>query len=186
VSLLSSQRYRSRGRRLGIDPTTLERAVATIERIQRSDPRLTPILTLRHLSELTGAQYGYLRRVVGRILGGYRHVHFKTRIPGRSLPARLGCSSDLTALRRASRSSTVISEASCSDNFHPVLLARLKEQLSCSRVACLDHASRSTPAEATTFLAHAVQLLNPAHGFDLRAGGSIIPPWQPSFGGRGG
>lgn len=84
MSLLSSQRYRSKGRRLGIDPTTLDRAVATIERIQRSDPRLTPILTLRHLSELTGAQYGYLRRVVGRILGGYRHVHLRKRIPGRS------------------------------------------------------------------------------------------------------
>lgn len=84
MSLLSSQRYRSRGRRLGIDPTTLERAIATIERIQRSDPRLTPVLTLRHLSELTGAPYGYLRRVVGRILGGYRHVHLRKRIPGRS------------------------------------------------------------------------------------------------------
>lgn len=84
MSLLSSQRYRSRGRRLGIDPTTLDRAVATIEQIQRSDPRLTPILTLRHLSELTGAPYGYLRRVVGRILGGYRHVRLRKRIPGRS------------------------------------------------------------------------------------------------------
>src|SRR5208282_5183599 len=47
----------------------LVHAVATIERIRRTDPRLTPVLTLRHLSELTGAPYGYLRRVVGRKLG---------------------------------------------------------------------------------------------------------------------
>ena len=30
----------------------------------------------------------------------------------------------------------VISEASCSDNFHPVRLGRLKEQVSCGRVPC--------------------------------------------------
>jgi hypothetical protein len=31
----------------------------------------------------------------------------------------------------------VICEASCSDNFHPVRWARLKEQVSCDRVPCL-------------------------------------------------
>jgi len=80
----SSQRYRSEGRRLGIDPITLGRAVEAIERIRRSDPRLTPVLTLRHLSELTGAPYGYLRRVVGRYLGSYRHIWLRKRVPGRS------------------------------------------------------------------------------------------------------
>ncbi len=84
MSLPGSQRYRSQGRRLGIDESVLSRAVATIERIRRTDPRLTPILTLRHLSELTGAPYGYLRRVVGRKLGQYRHVFLRKRIPGRS------------------------------------------------------------------------------------------------------
>ena len=77
----SSQRYRSEGRRLGIDPTTLDRAVAAIERIRDSDPRLTPVLTLRHLSELTETPYGYLRR---RILGEYRHVLLRKRVPGRN------------------------------------------------------------------------------------------------------
>ena len=84
MSLPGSQRYKSEGRRLGIDENVLARAVATIERIRRTDPRLTPVLTLRHLSELTGAPYGYLRRVVGRKLGIYRHVFLRKRIPGRS------------------------------------------------------------------------------------------------------
>jgi RNA-directed DNA polymerase len=84
MSLPSSQRYRSHGRRLGIDESILDRAVEAIERIRRTDPRLTPILTLRHLSELTGAPYGYLRRVIGRRLGRYRHVLLRKRIPGRS------------------------------------------------------------------------------------------------------
>ena len=84
MSLPSSQRYRSQGRRLGIDPTTLDRAVEAIERIRSVDPRLTPILTLRHLSELTGVPYGYLRRVVARRLGRYRHVRLRKAVPGRS------------------------------------------------------------------------------------------------------
>lgn len=84
MSPLSSQRYRSIGRRLCIDETILGRAVQAIERVRRSDPRLTPVLTLRHLSELTGVPYGYLRRVVSRKLGTYRHVRLRKRVPGRS------------------------------------------------------------------------------------------------------
>ena len=84
MSVPGSQRYRSQGRRLGINPTTLDHAVAAIERIRRTDPRLTPVLTLRHLSELTGAPYGYLRRVVARRLGRYRHVLLRKPVPGRS------------------------------------------------------------------------------------------------------
>jgi RNA-directed DNA polymerase len=80
----SPQRYRSKGRRLGIDPTTLDRAVATIERIRDTDPRLTPVLTLRHLSELTETPYGYLRRIVGRRADTYHHVLLRKRVPGRS------------------------------------------------------------------------------------------------------
>jgi len=84
MSLPSSQHYRSQGRRLGIDENILDRAVEAIERIRRTDPRLTPVLTLRHLSELTGAHYGYLRRVVARMLGQYRRISLRKRIPGRS------------------------------------------------------------------------------------------------------
>ncbi len=83
MSQPSSQRYRSQGRQLGVDPETLERAIEAIERIRRSDSRLTPVLTLRHLSELTGAPYGYLRRVVRRSLGTYRQVKLRKRVPGR-------------------------------------------------------------------------------------------------------
>jgi hypothetical protein len=79
-----SQRYLAQGRRLGIDPVTLARAIEIIERVRRSDSRLTPVFTLRHLSELTGTPYGYLRRVVGRHLGVYRHIWLRKRVPGRS------------------------------------------------------------------------------------------------------
>ncbi|MGL3214055.1 reverse transcriptase family protein [Bradyrhizobium sp. BR 1433] len=58
--------------------------MAAIERIRRSDPRMIPVLTLKHLSELTGSPYGYLRRRVGRLLSNYRRVWLKKRVPGRN------------------------------------------------------------------------------------------------------
>lgn len=45
---------------------------------------MAPVLTLRHLSELTGVPYRYLRRTVGRQLCDYKHVRLKKRIPGRT------------------------------------------------------------------------------------------------------
>lgn len=84
MRLPSSQPYLSHGRRLGIDANVLDRAVEAIERIQQTNPRLTPVLTLRHLSELTDTPYGYLRRVVARKLGQYRHISLRKRVPGRS------------------------------------------------------------------------------------------------------
>lgn len=92
--LLNPQRYRSEGRRLGINETTLSRAVSTIERVHRADPRMTPIFTLRHLSELTGISYGYLRCVASRQLITYKHILLRKRVPdhrhGRfiSIPSR--------------------------------------------------------------------------------------------------
>ena len=80
----SPQHYLSKGRRHGINETVLLHAVAAIERIHRADARLTPVLTLRHLSALSGVPYGYLRRVIGRKLGGYRHFLLRKRMPGRS------------------------------------------------------------------------------------------------------
>src|SRR6201995_2919559 len=64
---------------------------------------------------------------------------FPTRLVSR--PARLGCSSDLTALPRASRSSMVISEASCSDNFHPVRLGAPERTSKLGPSSCLRSAT---------------------------------------------
>lgn len=81
----SSQRYRDEGLQLGVDDTVLDQAVTTIERIQQTDPRITPVLTLRHLSELTGVSYGYLRGVVTRReIDTYKQFLLSKRIPGRS------------------------------------------------------------------------------------------------------
>jgi RNA-directed DNA polymerase len=85
VSPPSPQRYLSNGRRQGIDEDILTHAVAAIRRIRKSDPRLTPVLTLRHLSALSGTPYFYLRHTVTRNLGDqYKFVYLKKRIPGRN------------------------------------------------------------------------------------------------------
>lgn len=85
MSAPSPQRYASGGRRQGIDPVTLENALAALARIRATDPRITPVLTLRHLSVVTGLPYLFLRRTVARrARAGYRFVYLKKRIPGRS------------------------------------------------------------------------------------------------------
>lgn len=84
MSIPSPQRYRSTGRRQGIDEALLDRAMLAIERIHRTDARLVPVLTLRHLSALSDVPYGYLRRVVARKLGRYKHVYLRKQVPGRS------------------------------------------------------------------------------------------------------
>jgi hypothetical protein len=78
------QRYRSEGRRRGVDPAVLANAVEAVRRIRAVDARLAPILTLRHLSQATGIPYGFLRRSVGRKATlGYRFIYLKKRVPGR-------------------------------------------------------------------------------------------------------
>lgn len=85
MSAPSPQRYESGGRRQGIDQTTLRHALAALARIRATDPRITPVLTLRHFSVLTGLPYQFLRRTVARGAHvGYRFVYLKKRIPGRS------------------------------------------------------------------------------------------------------
>lgn len=79
----SPQHYRFEGRRLGIDEAVLANATAVIERLRLIDSRLVPVFTLRHLSELTGVPYGYLRRGVSRRLDNYRHIVLRKRDPGR-------------------------------------------------------------------------------------------------------
>lgn len=80
----SSQRYEFEGKRQGISPDVLEAAIQVFERIQSVDPRLPPVLTLRHFSALTDTPYGYLRRVASRTAGNYKRVLFKKKVPGRS------------------------------------------------------------------------------------------------------
>lgn len=60
------QLYLEQGRRRGIPDQTLRNAVATASLAVDRD--LPPILTLRHLSELVGVEYSFLRGVVGRRL----------------------------------------------------------------------------------------------------------------------
>lgn len=86
-----SQHYRSSGRQQGIAPEVLRNAVAAIERVRATDPRITPVLTLRHLADLTDIPYRYLRQVVARRAAlGYRQFHLRKRVPGRSR-SRLIC-----------------------------------------------------------------------------------------------
>lgn len=80
----SLQRYRYDGERLGVEQQVLDSAVQAIERIQTVDPRLPVILTLRHLSVLTGVSYRALRAFVSRQAGEYKKVLLRKRVPGRS------------------------------------------------------------------------------------------------------
>lgn len=85
MSAPSPQRYASGARRQGIDAVTLENALAALSRIRATDPRITPVLTLRHFSVLTELPYLFLRRMVARRgHAEYRFVLLKKRIPGRS------------------------------------------------------------------------------------------------------
>lgn len=85
MSSPSPQRYASGARRHGINAVTLENALAALARIRATDPRITPVLTLRHFSVLTELPYLFLRRTVARRgHAKYRFVLLKKRIPGRS------------------------------------------------------------------------------------------------------
>lgn len=85
MSLPSPQRYRSRGRREGISECVLDNALAAMERIRNADPRITPVLTLRHLSYLTDVPFLHLRDIVGRrARNQYKFFYLKKRVPGRT------------------------------------------------------------------------------------------------------
>ncbi len=85
MSAPAPQRYRSAARRKGVPDDVLANALASMDRIRATDPRITPVLTLRHLALLTGVPYRYLRQVVARRAAlGYRTFHLRKRVPGRS------------------------------------------------------------------------------------------------------
>ena len=66
MSSLSPQHYARIGRRLGIDATVVSTAMAVAARITSGAPDRAVILTLRHLSALSGIPYRLLRDWVGR------------------------------------------------------------------------------------------------------------------------
>jgi RNA-directed DNA polymerase len=82
----SPQHYRYEGEQNGAREDTIENAIARIELIAAGNPNIKPILTLRHLSELSGVEYGYLRRIVSRsaMRSQYRVFSLKKNVPGRT------------------------------------------------------------------------------------------------------
>jgi RNA-directed DNA polymerase len=80
---MSPQRLKAKGHELGIDPIVLENASKAIQQIATVDTRLFPLLTLNHLSVVTGLKYGFLRNTVARKTGRYRHFYMKKKVPGR-------------------------------------------------------------------------------------------------------
>lgn len=82
------QPYQASGRSQGIAPDVLNAAVQTAKAIVRVNPRLQPILTLRHLAYLTDCDYGYLRAVIGRGIENPYRVFTIQKRPGPSGNAR--------------------------------------------------------------------------------------------------
>ncbi|NOR63894.1 MAG: hypothetical protein GQ535_15580 [Rhodobacteraceae bacterium] len=79
----SPQRYKAKGQELGIDPAVLENSAKAIQRIASVNSQIFPLLTLNHLSVVTTLPYGFLRKIVARKAGRYRHFYMKKQIPGR-------------------------------------------------------------------------------------------------------
>ena len=74
------QHYRRRGESKGVDPQTLDNAIAAGQAVIDVDPALPPIFTLRHLAHVTGADYGLLRAIVERrIENPYRVFRIRKR-----------------------------------------------------------------------------------------------------------
>lgn len=82
------QHYQAAGRSKGIAPDLLTAAVNTAKAIVRVNPRLQPILTLRHLAYLTDCDYGYLRAVIGRGIENPYRVFTIHKRPGPNGNAR--------------------------------------------------------------------------------------------------
>lgn len=82
------QHYRAAGLSQGISPDVLAAAMQTAKVILRVNPRLQPVLTLRHLAYLTDCDYGYLRAVIGRGIENPYRVFTIHKRPGPSGNAR--------------------------------------------------------------------------------------------------
>lgn len=95
------QHYQSVGRSRGVGQDVLDAAVRTANAIVRVNPKLQPILTLRHLAHLTDCDYGFLRAVIGRGIENPYRVFTIHKRPGPSGNARFRtiCAPDPQLLR---------------------------------------------------------------------------------------
>ena len=82
------QHYQATGRKNGIAPDVLDAAMQTANAILRVNPRLQPVLTLRHLADLTDCDYGYLRSIIGRSIENPYRLFTIHKRPGPSGNAR--------------------------------------------------------------------------------------------------
>lgn len=78
------QHYRDTGEQKGVSPAVLDHAIRAARKIQRANPQLPVVLTLRHLSILADVPYRYLRKVVTRERVDYKRVLFRKPVPGRT------------------------------------------------------------------------------------------------------
>lgn len=83
MSITSLQHYQDVGQELKIDQSILDNAALAIDQIWSINRDLFPLLTLNHLSVVTGIKYGYLRNVAKRQAGRYRQFRMRKRVPGR-------------------------------------------------------------------------------------------------------
>lgn len=83
MRIRSPQHYAAAGHEIAIDPDVLDNASVVISRIWNINRNLFPLLTLNHLSVTSGIDYGFLRNVVARKTGSYRHFIMRKRVPGR-------------------------------------------------------------------------------------------------------
>lgn len=79
----SPQQYKAEGHASEIDPAVLNNATTAMQCIASVNPQIFPLLTLKHLSFQTEVSYGFLRKVVAREAGRYRHIYFRKKVPGR-------------------------------------------------------------------------------------------------------
>lgn len=61
-----SQAFRTGALIAGVNPSVVENAIATAERVLRVNPDLPPVLSLRHLAHLSDTPYGLLRKFASR------------------------------------------------------------------------------------------------------------------------
>jgi hypothetical protein len=67
-----------------VNAIVLANALAAMKRIGQADARITPVLTLRHLSEMVDVPFRHLRALVGRqIRQPYKIFYLKKRVPNR-------------------------------------------------------------------------------------------------------
>ncbi|MDH1099474.1 hypothetical protein N5C87_30980, partial [Rhizobium pusense] len=82
----SPQHYRYEAERHGVQDETIDNAIARIELIVANNANVTPVLTLRHLSAMSGVEYGFLRSVISRSMmrKKYRVFSLRKNVPGRT------------------------------------------------------------------------------------------------------